>query len=41
VQGVDYSRLTALLIEAVKSQQAKIERLNTRIDQFTSNVSKR
>lgn len=41
VQGVDYSRLTALLIEAVKSQQAEIERLNTRIDHLTSNVTKR
>jgi Chaperone of endosialidase len=27
VQGVDYARLTALLIEAVKSQQAEIEQL--------------
>jgi hypothetical protein len=41
VQGVDYSRLTALLIEAVKSQQAEIERLNTRIDHLTSNVARR
>ena len=41
VQGVDYSRLAALLIEAVKSQQAEIKRLNTRIEQLTSNVTKR
>jgi hypothetical protein len=34
VQGVDYSRLAALLIEAVKSQQVEIERLSTRIEQF-------
>lgn len=41
VQGVDYSRLAALLIEAVKSQQTEIERLNSRIDQLTSNGTKR
>ena len=41
VQGVDYSRLAALLIEAVKSQQAEIERLNTRIAQLTSKVARR
>jgi hypothetical protein len=40
VQGVDYARLVALLIEAVKSQQAEIERLNKRIEQFTSNVTR-
>jgi hypothetical protein len=38
VQGVDYSRLAALLIEAVKSQQAEIQQLKARIEQLTSNV---
>jgi len=37
LQGVDYSRLTALLIEAVKSQQAEIQQLKTQIEQLTSN----
>jgi len=36
VQGVDYSRLAALLIEAVKSQQAEIRQLKVRIEQLTS-----
>jgi hypothetical protein len=36
VQGVDYSRLAALLIEAVKSQQAEIQQLKGRIEQLTS-----
>ena len=36
VQGVDYSRLAALLIEAVKSQQAEIQQLKARIEQLTS-----
>jgi hypothetical protein len=31
VQGVDYSRLTALLIEAVKSQQIEIQQLKTQV----------
>jgi hypothetical protein len=35
-QGVDYSRLTALLIEAVKSQQAEIHELRAQIDRLTS-----
>jgi len=46
VQGVDYSRLTGILIEAVKAQQAqlrsqqtKIQELKTRIEQLTSNSS--
>ena len=46
VEGVDYSRLTALLIEAVKSQQAELrmqhselQQLKTRIEQLTSNSS--
>jgi hypothetical protein len=44
VQGVDYSRLAALLIEAVKSQQAElrsqhaeIQHLKAQIEQLTSN----
>jgi hypothetical protein len=37
VQGVDYSRLAALLIEAVKSQQAEIQQLKEKIDRLTSN----
>jgi hypothetical protein len=40
VQGVDYSRLAALLIEAVKSQQAEIQKLNARIEQLTPNSSR-
>jgi hypothetical protein len=43
-QGVDYSRLAALLIEAVKtqqtqiqSQQAEIQQLKAQIGQITSN----
>jgi hypothetical protein len=36
VEGVDYSRLTALLIEAVKTQQAEIQRLQVRLDELTS-----
>ena len=39
VQGVDYSRLAALLIEAVKSQEAEIQQLKVRIGQLTSNSS--
>jgi hypothetical protein len=35
-QGVDYARLTALLIEAVKSQEAKIQQLNAQIEQLKS-----
>jgi hypothetical protein len=37
LQGVDYSRLTALLIEAVKSQQAEIQHLKAQVEQLTSN----
>jgi hypothetical protein len=36
VQGVDYSRLTALLIEAVKTEQAEIRQLQARLDALTS-----
>jgi Chaperone of endosialidase len=41
VEGVDYSRLVALLIEAVKSQQGEIEQLKARVEQLTSNISGR
>jgi hypothetical protein len=37
VQGVDYARLAALLIEAVKSQQAEIQQLKAQIGQLRSN----
>jgi endosialidase-like protein len=40
VEGVDYSRLVALLIEAVKSQQVEIERLKSQMAQLTSNAAK-
>ena len=36
VQGVDYARLAALLIEAVKAQQAEIEQLKVQVGQLTS-----
>jgi len=36
VQGVDYSRLTALLIEAVKTQQAEIKQLKAQLLRLTS-----
>jgi hypothetical protein len=39
VQGVDYSRLTALLIEAIKSQQAEIQHLELEIVQVKSDHS--
>jgi hypothetical protein len=34
IQGVDYARLVALLIEAVKSQQAEIHQLKQEIEQI-------
>lgn len=37
VQSVDYSRLAALLIEAVKTQQAEIQQLKMQVLQLTSN----
>lgn len=37
VEGVDYSRLSALLIEAVKTQQAEIQQLKAQVLQLTSN----
>jgi len=36
VQGVDYSRLAALLIEAVKTQQAEIQQLRAQVLQLTA-----
>jgi hypothetical protein len=36
VQGVDYSRLTALLIEAVKTQQAEIDQLKGQLQQLAT-----
>jgi len=36
-QGVDYSRLTALLIEAIKQQEVKIQQLSAEIEQLKSN----
>jgi Chaperone of endosialidase len=35
-EGVDYPRMTALLIEAVKSQQARINQLKERLQQLAS-----
>jgi hypothetical protein len=37
-QGVDYSRLTALLIEAVKSQQAEIQSQQAEIQQLKTQI---
>jgi hypothetical protein len=39
VQGVDYSRLSALLIEAVKTQQAEIQELKAQVRQLSSDRS--
>jgi len=36
IEGVDYSRLTALLIEAIKSQQVEIQQLQIEILQIKS-----
>lgn len=38
VQGVDYSRLVSLLIEAVKSEQAEIQQLKAQIERLAGNV---
>jgi hypothetical protein len=38
VLGVDYSRLTALLIEAIKSQQVEIQQLKIQVLQLTSDL---
>jgi hypothetical protein len=40
VEGVDYSRLVALLIEAVKAQQAEIEGLKSQMAQLTPNAAR-
>jgi hypothetical protein len=40
VEGVDYSRLVAVLIEAVKAQQAEIEQLKSQMAQLTSDAAK-
>ena len=40
VQGVDYARLAALLIEAVKSQQAELRELKAQVEQLTTNSIK-
>jgi Chaperone of endosialidase len=40
VQGVDYSRLAALLIEAVKAQQGEIQELKAQIEQLRSNPAR-
>jgi len=37
---VDYSRLAALLIEAVKSQQAEIQEMKAQIEQLRSNPAR-
>ena len=39
IQGVDYSRLAALLIGAVKAQQAEIRQLKAQIEQLTASQS--
>jgi hypothetical protein len=41
VEGVDYSRLAALRIGVVKSQQGEIEQLKARVEQLTSDISGR
>ena len=38
VQGLDYSRLAALLIETVKSQQTEIRSLGAEIKQLNSQI---
>jgi len=39
IQGVDYSRMSALLIEAIKSQQVEIQQLKALIEKLQSNIS--
>jgi hypothetical protein len=41
VQGVDYSRVSALLIEAIKSQQAEIQQLRAVIEKLGKRTSPR
>jgi hypothetical protein len=38
VQGVDYSRLAALLIEAVKAQQAELQSQKAEIQQLKARI---
>jgi len=38
-KGVDYARLTAVLIEAVKEQQAQIRELRSEVDGLKSRLS--
>lgn len=40
IQGVDYTRLTALLIEAVKQQQNTIQQLKMQLDQLSANTTR-
>ena len=40
VQGVDYSRLSAVLIEAVKTQQVEIQQLKDQVEQLTANATR-
>jgi hypothetical protein len=40
VQGVDYTRLTALLIEAIKQQESTIQQLKMQVDQLTANTTR-
>jgi hypothetical protein len=40
VEGLDYSRLTALLIEAVKTQQSEIQDLRKQVKQLKRNLAK-
>jgi len=35
MKGVDYSKLTAVLIEAIKEQQVQIDKLQSRLDELT------
>jgi hypothetical protein len=41
IQGVDYARLAALLIEAVKDQQAEIQHLKSQVVQLQANGVRR
>jgi cell division protein FtsB len=41
VQGVDYSRLAALLIEAVKAQQAELQSQKAEIQQLKARIEGR
>jgi len=39
VQGVDYTRLTALLIEAIKQQESTIQQLKMQVDQLSATAT--